>query len=266
MRISTSIISAAFGISVAASTVAFAADIESLPGSGSENRSVARQCLHDLQAFDVKLARIGFGLAPPRSSGTTTMPSYYTWGSESTPRQKIRSLRDTALAYAMDGKEQTCQGVLASMREVFDKHQKVVGIEADDPSARRAWRMAHLSRAEPIAQMNHLVRADILIGSDIRNLKDERLGEIEDLVLNPKERNILYVLVSRGGVLGIGEKLVAIRWSDLRTTADHELYLLDVPAQVLKDAPEVDRHNFEKTADANWRRSLSAYWDGALKP
>lgn len=266
MRFMTSIVSAVVGVSVAASTIAFAADVESLPGSKTENPNIARQCLHDLQTYDAKLARIGFGLAPPRGSGTTTSPSYYTLGAAVTPRQKIRSLRDTAFAYAMDGKEQTCQVVLASMREVFDKHQKVIGVEADDPSARRAWRRAHLSRAEPVAQMNHLVRADILIGSDIRNLKDERLGEIEDLVLNPKERNILYVLVSRGGALGFGEKLVAIRWSDLRATADHELYLLDVPAQVLKDAPEVDRHNFEKTVTPDWQRTLSAYWDGALKP
>ena len=81
MRFMTSIISATVGVSVAASTVAFAADVESLPGSGTEKPGVARQCLTNIQEFDSKLARIGFGLAPPRGSGTTTMPGYYTWGS-----------------------------------------------------------------------------------------------------------------------------------------------------------------------------------------
>ncbi|MCF8706957.1 PRC-barrel domain-containing protein [Rhizorhapis sp. SPR117] len=40
------------------------------------------------------------------------------------------------------------------------------------------------------------MRADILIGSEIRKLKDERLGEISDIVLNPEQRDILHILVS----------------------------------------------------------------------
>ena len=108
MRYIISIISAAVGVSVAASAAVFAADVESLPGNGTEKPGVARQCLTDIQEFDAKLARIGFGLAPPRASGTTTARGYYTWGAEVTPRQKIRSLRDTAYAYALDGNEQNC--------------------------------------------------------------------------------------------------------------------------------------------------------------
>ena len=263
MRLITSILSAALGVSIAASTPVLATDGEGLPGNEALTRDVARQCLDDLQAFEMKLARLGL---PPRRVGVPAPPNYYTWGAEGTPRQKIRALRDTAFAYALDGNEETCQVVLSSMRQVFDEHQKLVGIEADDSIARAAWRRAHLSRAEPIALMNHLVRADVLIGSEIRNLNDERLGEIEDLVLNPRERNILYVLVSRGGFLGMGEKLVAVRWSDLRATEDHELYRLDVSVQALEEAPGVDRRNFENTIDADWQRSLSAYWDGVLKP
>lgn len=259
-------IATAIGIAVVSSTLAMAADVESLPRDKTEKRVLARQCVKDLQAFDEKLANTGFGVLQPGGYGASAPPGFYVWGVEGTPRQKIHSLRDAAYVYAFGANEKSCQMVLASMRQVYEQHQMLVGTEADDLNVRLAWRRAHLSRAKSIRQMNHLMRAETLIGSEIRNLKDEKLGEIEDLVLNPEKRNILYVLASRGGFLGFGEKLVAIRWSDLRATEDHELYVLDVSAKALEEAPSVDRRNFEKTADADWRRSLSAYWDGILKP
>src|SRR3546814_19619391 len=80
--------------------------------------------------------------------------------------------------------------VLGSMRAVYEEHQSLVGTEADDPHVRTAWRRAHLARAKPIAKMGHVMRAEILIGSEIRNLEDEKLGEVDDIVLNPEQRGI----------------------------------------------------------------------------
>ncbi|MDX3966868.1 MAG: PRC-barrel domain-containing protein [Bradyrhizobium sp.] len=236
------------------------------PPSGLPPSSASQQCLKDLQTFDAELTRLGFGVLPPGGYGASQPSSgYYIWGVEGTPRQKMRALRDAAYVYAWGGDEQSCKMVLGSMRTVYKEHQKAVGTEAEDPNVRTAWRRAHLARAKPVAEMGHVMRADILIGSDIRNLKDEKLGEVDDIVLNPEQRGILYVLASRGGFLGFGEKLVAIRWSDLRATEDHELYVLDVPAKAFEDAPAVDRRNFEKTADAAWQRTLGDYWESVLQ-
>jgi len=250
MRVSASIVTA-LGSALALSTLALAADTESLPGGETARRKIAQQCLKDLAAFDKELAEVGFGVLPPGGfAPSEPSAGYYVWGVEGTPRQKMRSLRDAAYVYAWDGDEQSCQFVLASMRAVYEEHQKLVGSEADDPKMRTAWRRAHLSRAKPAAEMGHLMRADILIGSEIRNPEDDWLGAIDDVVLSPGARDIIYVLVARGGFLGFGKKLVAIRWSDLRATEDHEMYVLNASEQAVAEAPEVDRRNFEKTADA----------------
>lgn len=245
------------------SSSAFAADAETLPGGQPGQRTVAQQCVKDLQAFDQELAAVGFGVLP--SGGVTAEPGYYVWGVEGTPRQKLRAWWDAAYLYALDGDEQSCQRVLASMRNFYQGHQKLVGNESDDLNVKTAWRRAHLARAKPVAAMDHLMRAKILIGSEIRNLKDEWLGKVEDIVLNPDKRDIRYILVSRGGFLGIGRTWVAIRWSDLRATEDHELYVLDVAPKALDDAPSVERRTFAKTADLEWQRSLDQYWDRILK-
>jgi sporulation protein YlmC with PRC-barrel domain len=261
MRLSNSA-GIALAIVLLFSTVAFAADAETLPGEQTGQRAVAQQCVKDLQAFDQELTRVGFGVWPPESLGQS---SYYVWGAEGTPRQKLRAWLDAAYLYALDGNEQSCQMVLASMRKFYQDHQKLIGSESNDPNVQTAWRRAHLARAKPVAAMDHLMRANILIGSEIRNLKDEWLGKVEDIVFNPDKRDIRYIMVSRGGFLGIGRTRVAVRWSDLRGTEDHELYVLDVAPKALDDAPAVERRNFAKTADQDWQRSLDQYWDRVLK-
>jgi hypothetical protein len=98
----------------------------------------------------------------------------------------------------------------------------------------------------------------------LRNLKDERLGEIADIVLSPEKKDIIYVTISHGAFLGFGEKLGAIPWTDLRATDDHELYVLDVAPKAFDDAPTVDSRNFAKTAESEWQHALAQYWDGVL--
>jgi hypothetical protein len=227
MRVSASII-AALGSALALSTLALAADTESLPGGEAATPATAQQCLKDLAAFDEELAEVGFGVLPPGGfAPSEPSAGYYVWGVEGTPRQKMRALRDAAYVYAWGGNEQSCQSVLASMTAVYEQHQKLVGSEADNPNMSTAWRRAHLSRARPATEIDHLMRPDILIGSEIRNPEDDWLGTIDDAVLSPGARDIVYLLFARGGFLGFGRTLVAIRWSDLRATDDHEIYVLN---------------------------------------
>ena len=81
----------------------------------------------------------------------------------------------------------------------------------------------------------------------------------------PTDRTIAYVLVSRGGFLGFGGELVAVPWQDLRATADHEIFVLDVPKSAFEKAPAVGSTNFAETASRNWREKLDQFWNQHLK-
>ena len=98
------------------------------------------------------------------------------------------------------------------------------------------------------------------IGANIRTPQDQELGEIEDLVLDPARQTIAYVLASRGGFLGLGGELVAVRWSDLRATTDHEIYVLDASPEAFAAAPKVERGSFDQTSADNWLSTLDQYW------
>lgn len=80
-------------------------------------------------------------------------------------------------------------------------------------------------------------RASKLIGAAIVNDKDERIGTIDDLVVNPEDR-ITYAILSVGGFLGIGSKLVAVPFHSLEMVKDNRLMLPGATQEALKGLPE----------------------------
>jgi len=63
------------------------------------------------------------------------------------------------------------------------------------------------------------MRASKLIGASVRNDANERIGEINEIVLD-KDGKIAAVVVGVGGFLGIGEREVALDFKSLRLERD----------------------------------------------
>ncbi|KZD03392.1 hypothetical protein AUP43_13050 [Oceanibaculum pacificum] len=82
--------------------------------------------------------------------------------------------------------------------------------------------------------------ADRLIGADVTNNNDENVGEIEDVVLN-ESGQVKYVVVSVGGFLGMGDKHVAMNWSDVKANRAENTVSVNQTKDQLKQAPEYKR-------------------------
>jgi sporulation protein YlmC with PRC-barrel domain len=80
-------------------------------------------------------------------------------------------------------------------------------------------------------------RASKLVGAAIVNNKDERIGTIDDLVVSTDDR-VTYAVISVGGFLGVGSKLVAVPFHALRTVKEERLMLPGATKETLKDLPE----------------------------
>lgn len=63
-------------------------------------------------------------------------------------------------------------------------------------------------------------RASKIIGAAVQNEGGERIGSVDELILS-REDKIVMAIVSVGGFLGLGSKLVAVPWSQLRMDGDH---------------------------------------------
>jgi len=80
-------------------------------------------------------------------------------------------------------------------------------------------------------------RASKLVGAAVVNNDDERIGTIDDLVVNPEDR-VTYAILSVGGFLGIGSKLVAVPFDALKTVKEERLMLPGASKDALRNLPE----------------------------
>jgi sporulation protein YlmC with PRC-barrel domain len=80
-------------------------------------------------------------------------------------------------------------------------------------------------------------RASKLVGAAVVNNKDERIGTIDDLVVSPDDK-VTYAILSVGGFLGIGSKLVAVPFDALQMVKEDRLMLPGATKEALRDLPE----------------------------
>lgn len=80
------------------------------------------------------------------------------------------------------------------------------------------------------------VRVSKLIGAAVYNKQNQQLGTIDDLILDQGNKATLAV-VSVGGLLGVGSKLVAEPYNALQKGGDGKLILPDATKESLNTMP-----------------------------
>ena len=85
------------------------------------------------------------------------------------------------------------------------------------------------------------MRSDELVGTKVRSPQNEALGSIDDLVMNLQTGKITYLVIARGGIFGIDEKLVPVPWIDFKVTPNVKLLVLDATKDTLEAAPQANK-------------------------
>ncbi|OWT67935.1 MULTISPECIES: PRC-barrel domain-containing protein [unclassified Achromobacter] len=97
-----------------------------------------------------------------------------------------------------------------------------------------------------------VMAAQTLEGNDVLNLSGEKLGVLQDIMLDVPSGRIAYAVLERGGVMGIGDKLFAIPWHALTLDTDRKCFLLELDLEKLRQARGFDKDNWPACADAEW--------------
>ena len=112
-----------------------------------------------------------------------------------------------------------------------------------------------------------VLSASSLIGDDVRNPEGEDLGKLEEIMIDVDTGQVGYAVVSFGGFLGMGDKLFAVPWRTLRIDTDEHELVLDLPREVLENAPGMDRDEWPSTTldtvgqpGVGWEE-VAVYWD-----
>ena len=108
---------------------------------------------------------------------------------------------------------------------------------------------------------NSPVKASSIIGTNVVNPNGDSLGDIKEVVIDPRTGRVAYSVVSFGGFLGMGEKLFAIPFSSFKYNATSNDYVLDVSKERLKEAPGFDADHWPSMADEKWNRDVYKYYD-----
>jgi sporulation protein YlmC with PRC-barrel domain len=74
-----------------------------------------------------------------------------------------------------------------------------------------------------------------LLGHEVRNDKNEKIGKIDDIIVSPK-RTVSYAIIGVGGFLGIGKHDVVIPMDQLEASGDRFI-LKGASKDVLKALP-----------------------------
>jgi len=102
-------------------------------------------------------------------------------------------------------------------------------------------------------------KASGLVGMDVRNLQNQKLGDIKDLVLDLPSGRVVYAVLSVGGFLGLGDKYIAVPPSQFRLGPDGRELILDADKARIQSAPGFAKSNWPELTDPTWR-SHSSYW------
>lgn len=105
-----------------------------------------------------------------------------------------------------------------------------------------------------------LLSASTITGDEVRNLRDEKLGKIEDIMIDVTEGRIRYAVLASGGFLGMGDRLFAIPWKALKQDKENKCFTLDVDVERLKNAPGFDKNQWPNMADNSWNRTVESYY------
>ncbi|BCA94681.1 hypothetical protein TUM19329_10420 [Legionella antarctica] len=108
---------------------------------------------------------------------------------------------------------------------------------------------------------NHTVtKASEITGMSVRNLHNENLGEINDIVMDKSSGKVNYLVLDFGGLLSFGNKFFAVPWSFFTYNNSEDCFVINVDKETLKNAPGFDKDKWPNFASPNFTSSIDKYY------
>jgi sporulation protein YlmC with PRC-barrel domain len=104
-----------------------------------------------------------------------------------------------------------------------------------------------------------LIAAEKVNGTNVYNPAGEKLGSVDDIMIDKVSGRAIYAVMSFGGFLGMGEKYHPLPWSTLKYDEQMGGYVVNLDKRQLEGAPTYDRgSDFAWTPD--YGRKVDQYY------
>jgi sporulation protein YlmC with PRC-barrel domain len=104
--------------------------------------------------------------------------------------------------------------------------------------------------------------ASDLIGWEVKGQAGEKLGDVNDFIIDSRSGKVVYAVIASGGVLGVGETLRAVPFTALRhdATAGEERLTLNIDQAKWEQAPSFMRDQLASLSQEQRRQQIFQYY------
>ena len=105
------------------------------------------------------------------------------------------------------------------------------------------------------------IRATRVIGTNVHDTSGQKIGQIEDVMLDKESNSILYAVVGFGGFLGMKEKFHPLPWPALQYNPDNQAYVVSYTRDQLQAAPAGSIEELTRNDGFAFRDRLHQYYE-----
>jgi hypothetical protein len=187
----------------------------------------------------------------------------------------LRSLRDAAFTLRSYGRHDDCERLLANIRELIsgppmgslgdnDEEEADKQIAAREPMIQRGRERGRRNEkgAKPLIRIDQLapgLRADEIIGVEVRSSDDKIVGEVRNIVFGTKDRKD-YAIVASGGFFTAGKDSIVVPIRSLKVSQGRESFFLSITREAVKTVPLMPDQDYKWLADNAWRARNDAHF------
>ena len=180
----------------------------------------------------------------------------------------LRNLRDAAITLWSYGRHEDCERLLGNIRELLagpalstlgdnDEEAADKQISARDPKVQRGATEGHRhdKGAKPLVNINELapgLRADQILGAEVRSADDKIVGEVRNIVFGTKDRRD-YAIVASGGFFTPGKASIVVPIRFLKVSQERDSFFLPMPETQVKTIPPMPDQDYKWLSDDAWR-------------
>src|SRR6185503_288598 len=105
-----------------------------------------------------------------------------------------------------------------------------------------------------------LISANKVEGTTVKNPAGEKLGSIEEIMIDKRSGKVAYAVMSFGGFLGIGDRHHPLPWGMLKYDTNLNGYVVNLDKKMLEKAPTYADDERVDLADEEYGRRLHDYY------
>ena len=110
-------------------------------------------------------------------------------------------------------------------------------------------------------ETHRLISADKVKGTVVYNSSGDKLGTVENVMIDKQSGKVAYAVMSFGGFLGIGERYHPLPWSTLDYDVQQDGYCVPMSKEVLEKAPTYAAGDKIDMSDRRWGEQVHRYYN-----